>query len=87
MPVLRPRASDPDHIEVVTSVQRRRRWWRRLMTEGGKEAVRADDQFVAPAALATLLTYYFGDETFEQQIFELLEALLDGRRIAEKGAS
>jgi transposase len=84
MPGLKAGAWEPDRVEIVTSVQRRRRWslneklrafeeasapgmtvsyiarkyamhpslvfkWRRLMTEGGQEAVRADDQVVAAA--------------------------------------
>ena len=81
MPGAMTSASDPQRVEVVTRVQRRRRWslsetlraveeasapgmtisyvarkygmhpgllfkWRRLMTEAGQEAVRAEDQVV-----------------------------------------
>src|SRR5687768_1945620 len=82
MPSATTSASDSARVEVVTSLQRRRRWtlqeklqaveeasapgmtvsylvrkygihpsllfkWRRLMTEGGQEATRAEDQVVA----------------------------------------
>ena len=103
MPSATTSASEPDRVEVVTSVQRRRRWslneklraveeaaapgmtvsyiarkygihpslvfkWRRLMSEGGQEAVRADDQVVAAAEVREL----------KRQIREL-ERLLHGR--------
>ena len=114
MPRATTRASDPDRVEVVTSVQRRRRWplseklraveeasapgmtvsyiarkygiapsllfkWRRLMTEGGQEAVRAEDQVVAAAEVRDLqrqireLERLLGKKTLENEI--LCEAL------------
>ena len=114
MPSATTSASDPDRVEVVTSVQRRRRWplseklraveeasapgmtvsyiarkygiapsllfkWRRLMTEGGQEAVRAEDQVVAAAEVRDLkrqireLERLLGKKTLENEI--LREAL------------
>ena len=118
MPSATTTASDPACIEVVTSVQRRRRWslseklraveeasapgmtvsyiarkygmhpsllfkWRRLMTEGGQEAVRADDQVVAAGEVRDLkrqireLERLLGKKTLENEI--LREALAQAK--------
>lgn len=106
--------NNPDRIEVLSSIQRRRRYsldekmtvlaeaaqpgmsisyvarrhgispsllfgWRRRMTEGGKEAVRADDSVVASSEVRALekrvreLERVLGKKTLENEI--LREAL------------
>lgn len=114
MPSAVTSASGLERIEVVSSVQRRRRWtlaeklhaveesslpgtsvsfvarkhgispsllfrWRKLMTEGGKEAVRVDDEVVGAAEVRELkreireLQRLLGKKTLENEI--LKEAL------------
>lgn len=73
-------------VEVITGVARRRRFspslvfrWRQLMSEGGKEAVRADDEVVAASEVRRLeervreLERLLGRKTMEIDI--LKEAL------------
>jgi len=122
MPSATTRASDPDRVEVVTSVQRRRRWplreklraveeasapgmtvsyiarkygiapsllfkWRRLMTEGGQEAVRAEDQVVAAAEVRELkrqireLERLLGKKTLENEILREALALAKSKKL------
>ena len=122
MPSATTTASDPACIEVVTSVQRRRRWslseklraveeasapgmtvsyiarkygmhpsllfkWRRLMTEGGQEAVRADDQVVAAAEVRDLkrqireLERLLGRKTLENEILREALALAKSKKL------
>lgn len=114
MPSAMPGASGVERVEVVTSVQRRRRWslaeklravaeanspgmtvsyvarkygiypsllyrWRQLMAEGGKEAVRANDEVVSAAEVRDMkrrireLERLLGKQTMEVEI--LREAL------------
>ena len=122
MPSAVTSASGPDRVEVVTSVQRRRRWplseklraveeasapgmtvsyvarkygiapsllfrWRRLMTEGGQEAVRADDQVVAAAEARELkrqireLERLLGKKTLENEILRKALALAKSKKL------
>ncbi len=122
MPSARTSASDPDRVEVVTGVQRRRRWsfseklraveeasapgmtvsyiarkygmapsllfkWRRLMTEGGQEAVRAEDQVVAAAEVWELkrqireLERLLGRKTLENEILREALALAKSKKL------
>src|SRR5215472_4784023 len=122
MPRATTRASAPDRVEVVTSVQRRRRWplseklraveeasapgmtvsylarkygmaprlvfkWRRLMTEGGQEAVRAEDQVVAAAEVRDLqrqireLERLLGKKTLENEILREALALAKSKNL------
>ena len=114
MPSLTPMPNSPERIEVLSSIQRRRRYsldekmavlaeaaqpgmsisyvarrhgispsllfgWRRRMSEGGKEAVRADDSVVASSEVRALekrireLERVLGKKTLENEI--LREAL------------
>ena len=114
MPSATTSASDVERIEVISSVQRRRRWtlrekllaveesnvagmsvsfiarkygispsllfrWRKLMAEGGKEAVRVDDEVVGATEVRELkrkireLERLLGKKTMEAEI--LKEAL------------
>lgn len=100
-----------ENIEVITSVQRRRRWtlaeklraveelnvpgmtvsyvarkyaispsllfrWRKLMSEGGKQAIKADDEVVAAAEVRELkkrireLERVLGRKTLENEILK-----------------
>jgi transposase len=118
-------ASDPDRVEVVTSVQRRRRWplsekpraveeasvpgmtvsyiarkygiapsllfrWGRVMTEGGHEAVRTDDQVVAAAEARELkrqirdLERLLGKKTLENEILREAWALAKSRTVVAR---
>ena len=122
MPSTTTSASDPNRVEVVTSVQRRRRWplseklraveeasapgmtvsyiarkygiapsllfkWRRLMTEGGQEALRADDQVVAAAEVRELkrqireLERLLGKKTLENEILREALALAKSKKL------
>lgn len=122
MPSATSSAPDPDRVEVVTSVQRRRRWplseklraveeasapgmtvsyiarkygiapsllfkWRRLMTEGGQEAVRAEDQVVAAAEVRELkrqireLERLLGKKTLENEILRETLALAKSKKL------
>ena len=122
MPSATTTASDPARIEVVTSVQRRRRWslsetlraveeaslpgmtvsyiarkygmapsllfkWRRLMSEGGQEAVRAEDHVVAAAEVRDLtrqireLGRLLGKKTLENEILREALALAKSKQL------
>ena len=122
MPSAMTSASDPERVEVVTSVQRRRRWslseklraveeaaapgmtvsyvarkygmaasllfkWRRLMTEGGQEAVRAEDEVVAAAEVRDLkrqireLERLLGKKTLENEILREALALAKAKKL------
>ena len=122
MPSAMTSASDPERVEVVTSVQRRRRWslseklraveeaaapgmtvsyvarkygmaasllfkWRRLMTEGGQEAVRAEDEVVAAAEVRDLkrqireLERLLGKKTLENEILREALALAKAKEL------
>jgi transposase len=122
MPGAMTSASDRDRVEVVTSVQRRRRWplseklraveeasapgmtvsyiarkygiapsllfkWRRLMAEGGQEAVRVEDQVVAAAAVRELkrqireLERLLGKKTLENEILREALALAKSKKL------
>ena len=122
MPRARTSASDPDRVEVVTSVQRRRRWslreklraveeasapgmtvsyiarkdgmaprllftWRRPMTEGGQEAVRAEDQVVAAAEVRELKRQIrerarlLGKKTLKNEILRAAVALAKSKNL------
>lgn len=125
MPSATTSASDPDRVEVVTSVQRRRRWplseklraveeasapgmtvsyiarkygiaprllfkWRRLMMEGGQEAVRAEDQVVAAAEVRELkrqireLERLLGKKTLENEILREALALAKSKKLLSR---
>ena len=125
MPSAMTSASDPQRVEVVTSVQRRRRWslseklraveeasapgmtisyvarkygmhpsllfkWRRLMTEGGQEAVRAEDQVVAVAEVRELkrqiraLERLLGKKTLENEILREALALAKSKKLLSR---
>jgi transposase len=125
MPSAMTSASGSDRVEVVTSVQRRRRWplseklraieeasapgmtvsyiarkygiapsllfkWRRLMTEGGQEAVRADDQVVAAAEIRELkrqirdLERLLGKKTLENEILREALALTKAKKLLSR---
>ena len=122
MPSAMTSASGPDRVDVVTSVQRRRRWplseklraveeasapgmtvsyiarkygiapsllfkWRRLMMEGGQEAVRAEDQVVAAAEVRDLkrqirdLERLLGKKTLENEILREALALTKAKKL------
>ena len=122
MPSATTSASDSNRIEVVTSVQRRRRWslseklqaveeaalpgmtvsyiarkygmapslvfkWRRLMSEGGQEAVRAEDQVVAATEVRELkrqireLERLLGKKTMENEILREALALAKPKKL------
>lgn len=122
MPSATTSASDAARVEVVTSVQRRRRWslseklraveeaslpgmtvsyiarkygmapsllfkWRRLMSEGGQEAVRAEDQVVAAAEVRDLkrqireLERLLGKNTLENEILREALALAKSKKL------
>src|SRR5688500_8627532 len=122
MPTAMTSASDPERVEVVTSVQRRRRWslseklravqettahgmtvsyiarkygmaptllfkWRRLMAEGGQEAVRAEDQVVSAAEVRDLkrqireLERLLGKKTLENEILREALALAKSKKL------
>ncbi len=110
MPSLTPMSNTADRVEILSGIQRRRRYntldqklavlaeaaqpgmsisyvarrhgiapsllfgWRRRMTEGGKEAVRADDEMVANAELRAAqkrireLERVLGKKTLENEI-------------------
>jgi len=115
-------ASSPDRVEVVTNMQRRRRWslretlraveeasspgmtvsyvarkdgiapclffkWRRLMTEGGQEAVRAEGQVAAAAEVRELKRQIrerarlLGKKTLENEILRGAVALAKSKNL------
>lgn len=110
-----------ESIEVITSVQRRRRWtlaeklraveelnvpgmtvsyvarkyaispsllfrWRKLMSEGGKQAVKADDDLVAAAEVRELkkrireLERVLGRKTLENEILKEAVSVAHGKK-------
>jgi transposase len=122
MPSAMNSSSGTERVEVITAVQRRRRWplseklraveeasapgmtvsyiarkygiapsllfrWRRLMTEGGQEAVRADDQVVGAAEIRDLkrqireLERLLGKKTLENEILREALALAKTKKL------
>jgi len=114
-----------ESIEVVTSVQRRRRWtlpeklraveelntpgmtvsyvarkygispsllfrWRKLMSEGGKQAIKADDEVVAAAELRELkkrvreLERVLGRKTLENEILKEAVAVAHEKKLISR---
>lgn len=114
-----------ESIEVITSVQRRRRWtlaeklraveelnvpgmtvsyvarkyaispsllfrWRKLMSEGGKQAVKADDEVVAAAEVRELkkrireLERVLGRKTLENEILKEAVAVAQEKKLISR---
>lgn len=114
-----------ESIEVVTSVQRRRRWtlpeklravdelnvpgmtvsyvarkygispsllfrWKKLMSEGGKQAIKADDEVVAAAELRELkkrvreLERVLGRKTLENEILKEAVAVAHEKKLISR---
>ena len=83
--------ASPPRVEVITSIQRRRRWptaelfsWRRRMLEGGLQAVLADEDVVGTSRVRELerrvreLERLLGRKTME---VEILKEALDVARV------